>query len=254
LGAISNCWKGIEVKILEDPPLEVESKLPWFVEVLVYPASLHGLIQIGIFVVAYLVVDLTQPIMIAVFRHYGQVVVLGLRILLVGYVTFYFGYCIYDSSRGGRRAPNIAVHHVPDKGDFVSQIGLILGCVAVCFWPVGLYYGFTERTDSAFWLLAACGGFFFPMALLAGILFDATHALNPIFIVVSVLRTFFAYWALILSFCVFGGLVAAVFWILSNIPILSFVSSAVGLYLLLVAAHLLGRFYWWNKYKLNWGL
>jgi len=243
-----------DVKVIEEPQLEVESTLPWFINALLYPISLHGIIQIGIFWFGLFLIGLLAPFVFLLFRHYGSVIILLLRALLIGYIAFYFGYCIYDSSRGGRRAPNIRAEHIPHKEDFISQLFLILGCVAVCFWPVAVYYVFARRTDSNFWALAGCGGFFFPMALLRGVLFDAFDALNPIFIIGSIFRTFLSYCGLILSFCVFGGLVAAIVFFLRRLPVLGFISNAVNLYLLFVAAHLLGRFYWWHKDKLDWGI
>ena len=85
-------------------------------------------------------------------------------------------------------------------------------------------------------------------------MFDAFDALNPIFIIGSIFKTFLSYCGLILSLGIFGGLVALIFWILGRLPILGFVSNAINLYLLFVAAHLLGRFYWWYKDKLDWGI
>jgi len=243
-----------DVKVIEEPQLEVNRKLPWFIDVLLYPASLHGIIQIGIFFFLSLLIGLLGWFASLFLRHYGPVIILFLHILLIGYIAFYFGYCIFDSSKGGRRAPDIRAEHIPDKEDFISQLFLMLGCVAICFWPVGIYYAFARRTDSNFWALAGCGGFFFPMALLRGVLFDALDALNPISIIGSIFRTFLSYCGLILSFCVFGGLVAAIVFFLRHLPVLGFISNAVNLYLLFVAAHLFGRFYWWHKDKLDWGL
>ena len=242
------------MKVIEEPQLEVESTLPWFINALLYPISLQGIIQIGIFFFLSLLIGLLGRFAPLFLRHYGSVIILLLRILLIGYIAFYFGYCIFDSSKGGRRAPNIRAEHIPDKEDFILQLFLILGCVAVCFWPVAVYYVFARRTDSIFWALAGCGGFFFPMALLRGVLFDAFDALNPILIIGSIFKTFFAYCGLILSLCIFGGLVALIFWILRCLPILGFVSNAINLYLLFITAHLVGRFYWWYKDKLDWGI
>lgn len=242
------------MKVVEEAQLEVKRKLPWFIDVLLYPASLHGVIQIGIFLFLSFLIGLLSRFILSRLGPYAGILSLGLRVLLIGYIAFYFGYCIFDSSKGGRRAPDIRAEHIPDKEDFISQLFLILGCVAICFCPVAIYYGFTQRIDSTFWLLSACGAFFFPMALLAGVLFDAIHALNPIFIIGSILRTFFTYCGLILSFCAFGGLVFVIVLTLKRLPFLGFVSNGVNLYLLFVAAHLLGRFYWWHKDKLDWSL
>ncbi len=247
-------WKADEVKVIEEPRLaaEVERKLPWLIDVLLYPASLHGVVYIAIFLALRLLIDLLGRFVFSYAGPYGGVLSLVLYILLIGYVFYYFGYCIFDSSKGGRRAPDISIQHTPDKGDLISQLLLILGSVAICFWPVAVYYIFTQRTDLFFWLLSGLGIIFFPMALLTGVLFDSFDALNPILIIRSIFVTFLPYCGLILSFCVFGGLVAVVLLVLRRVPVLGFLSNVVKLYLLLVAAHLLGRFYWWNKGKLNW--
>jgi hypothetical protein len=194
--------------------------------------------------------------------------------MLIGYAFYYLSYCIFDSSKGGRRAPDISTQHTPDKSELISQLFLILACIAVCFWPASVYHLLTKRTDFIFWL-SACGVFFFPMALLAGVLFDATHALNPVFIICSIFKAFFKYCGLVLFFCVLGVLVAKIASDISNLPkpqnmlgavmqiflilnyffSLNFIYKAMALtYLTMVAAHLLGSFYWWHKDKLNWGL
>jgi len=241
------------VKVIEEPQLAVKRKRPWFIDVLLYPVSLHGMIQIAIFLfLSFLIGFLNRFILSRL--YYGTVLSLVLYILFIGYIFYYFGYCIFDSAKGGRCAPGIAIQHTPDKGDLVSQLFLILGSVAICFWPVAVYYIFTRQTDLTFWMLAACGIFFFPMALLAGVLFDAWDALNPMLIIGSIFRTFLAYCGLILSFCVFGGFAVVIVLVLRRLPSLSFISNGVNLYLLFVAAHLLGRFYWWHKDKLDWGL
>ncbi|MCJ7674724.1 MAG: hypothetical protein MUO33_06175, partial [Sedimentisphaerales bacterium] len=192
-----------------------------------------------------------------------------------GYMVYYIALCVFDSSKGGRRAPDVTTLDWPNAGELLSEFFLILGAIAICFWPVALYYVFTKKIDLVFWALSACGIFFLPMALLAGILFDATHALNPVFIIGSIFRTFLPYCGLVPLFCVLGGLLAV---IASNTFSLSSTQSlqqGIGqitlvvarlfcvtltypgmafVYLAMVAAHLLGWFYWWHKDKLNWGL
>jgi len=242
------------VKIIEDPQLAVKRKWPWVIDVLLYPASLHGVIQIGIFLFLSFLIGLLNKFVLSRLGPYAGILSLVLYTLLIGYISYYFGYCIFDSAKGGRRAPDIAMQHTPDKEDVISQLFLILGSVAICFWPVAVYYIFTERVDLIFWLLAGGGTFFFPMALLAVVLFDAFNALNPILIIGSIFRIFLGYCGLILSFCAFGGLVFVIVLTLKRLPFPALVSNGINLYLLFVAAHLLGRFYWWHKDKLDWGL
>jgi len=45
-----------------------------------------------------------------------------------------------------------------------------------------------------------------------------------------------------------------IFRVSKSIPARGLISKAVTFYLLLVAAHLLGRFCWHNKDKLDWGI
>jgi branched-subunit amino acid ABC-type transport system permease component len=187
------------VKIVEEPLPAVNSKLPWFIDVFLYPASLHGIVYLAIFLIAPVLIGLLERFVLSHVRYYGRALSLILHVLLIGYILYYFAYCVFDSSRGGPRAPNVSSEHIPDKADLLSQILLILGCIAICFLPIAAYYIFTNRIDRFFWLSAAVGFFLFPMALLAGVLFDSFDALNPIMIIRSILRTFLAYCGLILS-------------------------------------------------------
>lgn len=224
---------------------------PWFIDVFLYPANVDGLTYIIIFLVLSFLIGLFGRFL-AVAGHYGAIISLVARGLLIGYILYYFTYCIFDSSKGNTRAPSIAMHHAPDKQDLIFQIFLILGSGAICFSPVAVYYGFTQQTDLIFWIMVVCGAFVFPMALLAGVLFDAFDALNPILIISSILRVFLPYCGLILSFCAFGGTVIVIRSGLRHLLVPSFISDGVNLYLLLIAAHLLGRFYFKYEEKLYW--
>ena len=255
------------MKVIEEPKLaaEVERKLPWPIDILLYPTSVSGIIHLVIFLLAPLLIKKL------VFIYFG-IVSLVLYMLLIGYVFYYIGHCVFDSSKGGYRAPDISIYNVPDRGELISQLFLMFGGVAVCFCPAAIYYVITEQTDLLFWLLSTYGIFFLPMVLLTVVMFDSVDALNPIVIIRSIFRIFFPYCGLILVFCVLGGLVAP---IISNLPkphvlqqtpfyicmVLNyllgtaFIYQKIALiYLAMVAAHLLGRFYWWHKDKLDWGI
>ena len=263
------------MKILEeDPPLADERQLPWIVDIFLYPFSAAGLVNLGIFCLGPPLLGFINRIALSRIP-FGFLIALVLLILLVGYALYYLACCVFDSSKGGRSAPDINVQYAPDKSDLIAQIFLMLGCVAVCFWPIAVYSALTHRADIVLWLLSAVGMFFLPMALLAGILFDATHALNPIFIIASIFKTFPKYCALVLFSCIPGAIAAAV---IANICNLSGPQSLTGAifypsmliryfftatfiykgmalaYISMVGAHLLGSFYWWHKDKLDWGL
>ena len=260
------------MKVIEDAQLEVKRKLPWFIDALFYPISISGGIHLAIFFCVPFVVGLISRYVLSGLFILGGILSLLLYMLYVSYVFYYLAYCVFDSSRGGWRAPDISLEHTPDKGDLISQLLRISGCFAVCFWPLAVYYILTGRTDLVFWLLFVLGSFFLPMALLAGVLFDSFDALNPVLIIRSIYKTFPPYCPLIPLFCILDLLVIK---IISNLPgpdnylqVLgygflivdylcskSFAYHTLPLfYLAMVAAHLLGRFYWWHKDKLDWGL
>ena len=260
------------MKIIEEPPLAVKRKWPWLIDIFLYPLSISGLIHLVIFLCAPLFISLIYRFLLQQLWPVGELMAAILYLLFVGYVLYYLSWCVIDSTKGGLRAPDISIYNTPDRGELVSQLFLMFGSVAVCFCPVAIYYVITERADLSFWLLSAYGGFFLPMALLTVAMFDSVNALNPILIIGSIFRTFFPYCGLVLVFCVLGGLVAT---IISNMPkpqllrqtpfyismVLNYLlgtaytyQKIAFIYLAMVAAHLLGRFYWWHKDKLNWGL
>ncbi len=262
------------MKIIEEPQLATERKLPWLIDIFLYPVSVAGMIHLAIFLFGPPLLGLIHRFVLSRVP-FGTLIAAVLYIMLVGYVLYYLAHCVFDSSKGGRRAPDISVQYAPDKADLIWELSLILSSIAVCFWPATVYYVLVRRIDLIFWLLSACGIFLFPMALLAAVLFDAVHALNPIFIIVSIFKTVPKYCGLVLFYCVLGGLVAAVMSDVRNLPkpqdltgvtiyvfvLINYFFSAAFIYksmalvyLAMVAAHLLGSFYWWHKDKLDWGL
>jgi len=262
------------MKILEDPPLNVERKCPWIIDIFLYPFSAAGAIHLVVFCLAPPFLGLSNRLVFAG-MPFGSLIVVWVLLLVVAYMVYYLSFCIFDSSKGGLRAPDINVGANFDRQEILSHLMLILGSVAICFWPISVYYLFARRIDVIFWLLAGGGLFLFPMALLAGVLFDATHALNPIFLVCSIFKSPLPYCGLLVFYAALAGLIAAVFFDLSRLlkpqdlqgaimdvfRILNYFFSrsfwfkfAMSSYLAMVASHVLGSFYWLNKYKLNWGI
>ena len=247
-----------------------ESELPWLIDIALYPFSAAGAVNLGIFCLGPPILGLINHLILSRIP-FGTLIALVLFLLLVAYALHYLAFCTFDSSKGGRRAPDTLAQDAPDKSDLISQLFLTLGSIALCFWPAVVYSAWTGRTDAIFWLLSVCGLFFFPMALLAGTLFDAIHALNPIVIIVSIVRTLPRYLGLVLFFCIPLALVAAIIANISPQSALgmlfysrtlinyflttAFIYKAIPLaYLTMIGAHLLGRFYWLHKDKLDWGL
>ncbi len=234
-------------EVVEDTPAR-------FTDPLVYPANADGLVQIVVVALGLGVFQVLGPVLGRFVPLYGGVLVLVGEIIMLGYAIFYAHYCIYDSSRGGRRAATISLAHTPDLGDVVWQLVLLVASVAICLWPAALYGGVVRRTDAWFWMLAVTGAFFLPMSLLSATLFQGIDALNPVLIVRSILVTLPAYVGLLGEL----GLLAVVFLLIrrwrGQIHLPHLLATAVYLYLLLMGSYLLGRFYWRRREALGWGL
>jgi hypothetical protein len=175
-------------------------------------------------------------------------------ILLAMYMYWYICECIRDSAAGGLRAPE-TIGTTPGLGDMLLQLIRILVCFVFFAAPVLIYVHYAQKTDFIFWLLLAYAVLFLPMGLLAVVMFDSFSALNPILLIGSICSTFFQYCGLVLLFCGLGILSVIIALILRQfwIPwVLAYIFSILFIYLLMVTAHLLGRFYWKYQEKLNW--
>ena len=246
------------MKILEEePPLANECKLPWLIDAFLYPVSASGMINLSIFVFLPRLVSFLLGLLssfIAPYLQHGTPYILAFLTVpfyavFYGYVFYYITGCIVDSAKGKRRAGDITMPQTFDAADLISYVILLLGCIAICLWPTGIYYIFTQRTDLWFWLLSACGGFFLPMSFLRGVMFDSFDALNPISIIRSIRSTFWAYCGLVLLFYALGGLITV---ILPRLSLWAVLSDGIKIYLLFVVVHRTGWFYWWHKDKLKW--
>lgn len=185
--------------------------------------------------------------------------------VVAAYMYYYLMECIRDSAQGGIRAPENIGSMPEDIGDAISQAMEIAASVVIFWGPVGAYLmykilwqstgpgsEYNPRTDAIFWLLLGYGIFFFPMGLLALAMFNSTSAFNPFLWIASIFSTFFQYCGLVLLFCVLGWLVSRVVSSFQQSLFTAFLSGAAFIYLAMVAAHLLGRFYYLNSKKLNW--
>jgi hypothetical protein len=247
------------VKVIEEPQLAVKRKLPWLIDMLLYPMSVSGIIHLLVFLLLPWLLSLFVNFLMRLVPkdvRFGAGYVIGwlylpFYVVFYGYVAYYIIECVISSSRGGYRAPDPSIPETLDWRDLVGQMLLLVSCVAICFWPTAVYYILAEQTGRTFWLLLSCGMFFFPMALLRGIMFDSYDALNPMLIISSIAGTFLPYCGLVLIFILLGGFVGI---ILPKLAVWDIVGDCVNIYLVFVLANFLGWFYWWHKDKLDWGL
>jgi hypothetical protein len=163
--------------------------------------------------------------------------------------------CICDSAAGNLRVPNMA-GDTPGFAEMGLHLIRIFFCLSVYLIPAYLYHKYTHRFDSAFWVIAGCGIFLYPMALLGVLMFDSINGLNPLVIIPSIFSAFFQYCGLIV---LIGAIIFSYLQAVKLLPddfflrlVLFPLVRTVALYLAMVAAHLLGRFYFRYQEKLNW--
>ena len=239
------------MKILEkDPPLAEECVRPWIIVPFLYPLSSAGLTHISIFTFGPTLLILFHRLLL-VHVPFGSLIFLAGFTLFIGYGIYYITFCVFDSSKANTSARQIPQIYFPDKWEMLRQYFLIFASAAICFFPAGSYFAYFLQKDLWFWILSGCGLFFFPMALLSAILFDAINELSPIFLVVSIFKAFIGYLKLLLFFYIAGGFIV---FVLLQVHIPGFISHGIIFYLLMVLANRLGWFYWWYKSKLGWGI
>lgn len=235
-------------------------KLPFFLDVFLYPFNGSGLMMLGIFVFMPVIFELIALLLLSL-GTLGVIIVvpLGMAFWLINwiirlYIFWYFAECIRQSATGQVRAPEVIGAGDDGLGVTFRQMFHIICCMVVCFVGAIVYVSFYQRVDPVFWLLLGCGVFFLPMALLSTIMFDSLSGLNPIIIIGSIFSTFFKYIGVALAFYVPYAISVGIFTVLA--PLMNSITvpifSLIDLYLLLVAAHLLGWFFYRNEEKLNW--
>ena len=235
-----------------------ERQLPWLIDVLLYPTSQAGLTCMAVIVIAPLAAYFIRRF----FGPFGAILLgwpIFLGSLVIGlYVIWYMAECAYDSARGGTRAPDAFGLKVgfTDVGARIIYIAAVYGVYVV---PVIVYLMLFRRVDAILLALAVWAVLFFPMSLLAMVLHDSTFALNPLFLLGSIFRTFFQYAGLLLLLL---AATSAVAWIILapssglHIPSIWLTTArmAISTYIVFLMTHILGRFYWRNRERLDWGI
>ncbi|MHC4324604.1 MAG: hypothetical protein ACYSUX_10055 [Planctomycetota bacterium] len=225
-----------------------QRKLPWFIDIFLYPTSIPGLLTMVVIVLGQF---------LAGFLGLFCCLAVILQIVILLYMYWYFCECIRDSALGGLRAPE-TVGNMPDLGDMFWQCLKLVVCFALLLAPMILYMSWvvisnTEQNVLIFYSLLALGMFFFPMGLLAVVMFDLIGGLNPILIIRSIISTFFQYCGLVLLLYVLSILYTRILLLGTQLGITAYIfGNILFTWMLLVAGHLLGRFYWRYRKKLNW--
>ena len=244
-----------------------QRKLPWIVDIFLYPISRGGLSTIGIILFFRLMTDFTATGLIICCGCVGGILGLIIKVVIYySYMYWYFTECVRDSAGGGLRAP-VILASMPGLGAMIRLFFRIFSCYAFTLGPATFYRGYTyyneiETNNVIFFALLTYGMFFFPMGILAVIMFDSVNGLRPTLLVRSILSTFFHYCGLVILFYGLGVLFVGLLVRMRPASIQSsFVSWLFLFYIfynifficfLLISGHLLGRFFYRFEDKLYW--
>ncbi len=235
-----------------EPKPPPERKLFWVIDIFLYPTSPLSLALIALCLTVPLIVRIlllaSGPFILITF-WFGWIIV----IMLYVYAFWYFSTSIRQSAEGQLRAPS-AVTDVPGLREMFGQLFRAIVCLLFFFLPMIVYYRRTQTIDTVFWLLFGLGVFLFPMGLLAIIVLDSFTGLNPIFLIGSISSAFLPYCCLVAIYFGLGWLLVRIGPLWKESRELAYISIAGIFYLLLVAGHLLGRFFFRYQEKLNWNL
>jgi ribosomal protein S27E len=226
-------------------------RLPWGIDIFLYPLSFSGLFNIGIFIGVTSFLAEVEKILPDVLSCLFWLLTLVIKVIAYLFIYWYFAECVRDSAEGGLRAPSVR-GDVPGLGDMFMQLINIVGCLLVFFMPFVFYVLIARRIDVIFWLLLMYGVFFFPMGLLGIVVLDSIVGLSPRLLYNSISKSFFQYCGLVLVFVAGALLIGVLGQKVGKSGYLAFIVRCAGVYVVFVAAHLLGRFYWRNQEKLNW--
>jgi hypothetical protein len=234
----------------DSPKPPPHRKLPWLVDIFLYPANAQGLIFLAIAVLVPLLIRLIS-IVLCIFGFLLSI----FNLVIAMYVYWFLAQCVRDSASGGLRAPE-TVAETPGVWELLWQVLELFACLVLCAAPALAYYTYTHKIDTPFWWLTGFGAFIYPMSLLSVIMFDSVNGLNPLVIIPSIFSAFFQYCGLVV---LIGAIVFLYIQTIKLFPddfflrmVLSPLIQAVELYLAMMAMHLLGRFYFKYQEKLNW--
>lgn len=231
-----------------------QRKFPWLIDIFLYPANLHGIIFLGIVVLIPLMFQLVVEFLVGLMGVFAVLVIfinLIVDIVILMFTYWFLTECIRDSADGNLRVPN-TTDSTPGLAEMGLRLIRILFCLVVYLFPASLYYRYTHRTDLPFQIIAGCGVFLYPMALLGVLMFDSIRGLNPLIIIPSLFIAFFQYCGLLVFVCAIIFLFIKARELLLMHSFLRLSLRAIEVYLLMVVAHLLGRFYFKYQEKLNW--
>jgi len=235
---------------------------PAFIDVFLFPFGRAGMATLSIMLGAPTVLILVALACIWMCQAAPLLLLLAVPIALAGavltvglvlYLCWYFCECIRDSADGGIRAPD-TMGNTPGIMDMFGQDFQLLVCVGVC---VGLYTSTVNSLPMNSIMAGVLMGaiaFLFPMTLLRVVMSESLQGLLPVMTLRLIGRTLGPYCVLVLALSVLPGLGLILIRMTEGwpLPVQLALLSGYGLYTCLVCTHLLGRFAWHCRERLDW--
>jgi pSer/pThr/pTyr-binding forkhead associated (FHA) protein len=212
---------------------------------LVYPFRGNGIIILGCGTLFFGVLDLFP------FGFFALVIF----VIVWGYMFAFMQRIVVTSAAGEDDPPEF-----PEVSDIVSDIlmpfcQLVITLLVSCGVPIFIWVKMGSLPGQFAMLLSMI---YFPMALLGVAMSDSFTALNPVFVLSSVMKVFKQY---LVTCFVFAGLIFFYGYVQnavaeSDIPFipLYFLFWFVFLVFLMIGMRILGMLYYLNRQKLGWGL
>jgi len=242
----------------KQPP--AERKLPWLIDIFLYPCSKSGLVMLAVFIGVPFVfkmlswfIEMSMLSLPALLPFYLLFGIIGwiVKVIIVLYMYWYLAECIRAGAEGRIRAPDTTAI-TPGPWEVLWQIIKILLCLLIFAFPAAFYFYQVRKVDAIFIVLTSSGAFLFPMALLSVVMFDSLSGLNPVVIVGSIFSTFLPYLAMVVFLFIFAALSFVALGFVGQQPVFTWITTGLSIYLMMVGAHILGRFYFRYEEKLNW--
>lgn len=237
--------------IPEDSPVETEGtdqpppgirKHPVLLDVLLYPTSIPGLVNLLVF---WLLLPLIAFVTTLPVIHI-RLLALILGVAAAGYFISYLNDCVRDSAAGETRAPESA-GTVVNLWEAIGQSLYTGAAIALFVLPcIGIYYW--RGPDTVFWAVVILCVLCFPMALLSTIMLNSVSIFFPWLWIGSIASTLLPYVGLLVRVYVLLG----TGYFLMSLPVSPFLLMPIQMYALMISAHLLGRFFFRYEERLNW--
>lgn len=218
-----------------------------------YPLCKEGLVLLLVVGVVGLGIQLLQHIVRHVF--FGGLLPGILKLMLWGSILGYVLHVITKTADGENTPPDW--QDIGTWNDILRPIFLLIGTVIVSFgpaisWSICVKNGYINPSP-VFWLLIVWGCFYSPMALTAVAMMDNFSPLNPVVVLLSIVRAGWVYLYACLTLIIATSVTYWLAIILPRVPYLTtFCSSVCLMYLLMVTGRICGLIYRLRREKLNW--